>query len=99
MMLLSTVRKVLTAKITRRNNVEISEYVRESQAGFRKGRLTAGGVFYTRCMCERALLGDWDSSAAQLDSSGAFDTVSHGKAIKCLLEAELPICPTLEYWF
>ena len=75
-MLLSVVRKVLTSVITRRTTHHALTYVRESQAGFRPGRSTADGVFYSQSFCERALLGNWSYSAALLDFSGAFDTVN-----------------------
>ena len=80
-MLLSVVRKVLTRIITMRSQQSTTSYVRESQAGFTPGRSTADGVFYTRVMCERALLGDWKYSAALLDFSGAFDTIVREKAL------------------
>lgn len=89
-MLLSTVRKVLTSIVVRRSSSGVKEYVRESQAGFRQGRSTADGVFYTRCMCERALLGDWTYAAALLDFSGAFDTIERKKAMARLTEAGIP---------
>ena len=86
-MLLSVVRKVLTSVITRRTTHHASTYVRESQAGFRAGRSTADGVFYSRSLCERALLGNWSYSAAPLDFSGAFDTVQRKEALERLAEA------------
>ena len=62
-------------------------YVSESQAGFRPGRSTADGVFYSRSLCERALLGNWSYSAAQLDFSGPFDTEQSKEALERLAEA------------
>ena len=59
----------------------------ESQAGFRPGRSTADGVLFTRMMCERALLGDWSYSAALLDFSGAFDTITRQTAVDRLASA------------
>ena len=81
-MLLSVVRKILTSIITRRATDQVDDYVAESQAGFRPGRSTADGIFFTRSMCERALLGNWHYSAALLDFGGAFDTVIRSKALE-----------------
>jgi len=89
-MLLSVVRKVLTSIITKRCEVPIQDYVAETQAGFRPGRSTADGVFYARTMCERALLGNWQYSAAFLDFSGAFDTVIRQTALDRMSTAEIP---------
>jgi len=86
-MLLSIVRKVLTRIITMRTSRSSQAYVRESQAGFKPGRSTADGVFYTRTLCERALLGDWSYSAALLDFSGAFDTIFRDTALTRLSES------------
>ena len=63
-------------------------YVRESQAGFRAGKSTADGVFFTRMMCERSLLGNWTYSAALLDFSGAFDTLIRETALNRLAQAQ-----------
>eukprot|EP00117_Sycon_ciliatum_P006854 scpid36527/ scgid3957/ Retrovirus-related Pol polyprotein LINE-1; Long interspersed element-1; Reverse transcriptase; Endonuclease len=79
--LLSVVRKVLTCILNRRTRTAADSYVRESQAGFRPGRSTADGVFYSRMLCERAMLGDWSYSAALLDFSGAFDTLVRSTAL------------------
>jgi len=87
-MLLSVVRKVLTSILTKRSTEFMQEYVRESQAGFRPNHSTADGVFYTRMLCERSLLGDWSYSGALLDFSGAFDTVIRESALSKMSEAE-----------
>ena len=80
--LLSVVRKVLTCILNRQTRTEAEDsYVRESQAGFRPGRSTADCVFYSRMLCERAMLGDWSYSAALLDFSGAFDTLVRSTAL------------------
>jgi len=93
-MLLSVVRKILTSIITRRATDCIDDYVTESQAGFRPGRSTADGIFFTRSMCERALLGDWQYSAALLDFSGAFDTVIRSTALERMDSAGMSISTT-----
>jgi len=89
-MLLSVIRKVLTSILTNRYTEDVQEYVTESQAGFRPGRSTADGVFYTRSMCERATIGDWSYSAALLDFSGAFDTVIRQEALHRMSAAGAP---------
>eukprot|EP00117_Sycon_ciliatum_P028840 scpid42860/ scgid3590/ LINE-1 reverse transcriptase homolog len=86
-MLLSVIRKVLTRILTQRCTTFVDSFVPESQAGFRPGRSTADGVFFTRMMCERALLGDWSYSAALLDFSGAFDTIIRQTAVDRLASA------------
>eukprot|EP00117_Sycon_ciliatum_P025825 scpid40674/ scgid21348/ LINE-1 reverse transcriptase homolog len=88
-MLLSVVRKVLTSVITKRSTDDITVYVSETQAGFRPGRSTADGVFYTRSLCERALLGNWTYSVTLLDFSGAFDTIIRTTALDRLEEADI----------
>ena len=89
-MLLSVVRKVLTTIIKKRISTNIQQFVDESQAGFRPGRSTANGVFCLWSLCERALLGNWNYSAALLDFSGAFDTVNHGKALDRMAASGIP---------
>ena len=89
-MLLSVVRKVLTTIITKRISTNIQQFVDESQAGFRPGRSTADGVFCVWSLCERALLGNWNYSAALLDFSGAFDTVNRGKALDRMADSGAP---------
>ena len=88
-MLLSVVRKVLTSVITTRCTGFMQTYVREYQAGFRPGHSTTDGVFYTRRLCERAIIGDWNYSGALLDFSGAFDTVIRESAILRMTDANI----------
>ena len=68
--LLSVVRKILTALLTKKITPSMQNYVRDTQSGFRAKHSTADGVFYTRMMCERSLLGVWSYSDASLDFSG-----------------------------
>ena len=89
LLLFSAVRKVLTSVITERSTDDITVYVSETQAGFRPGRSTADGVFYTRSLCERALLGNWTYSVTLLDFSGAFDTIIRTTTLDRLEEADI----------
>ena len=88
-MLLSVVRKVLTSVLTKRSTDDITVCVSETQAGFRPGRSTTDGVFETRSLCERALLGNWTHSVTLLDFSGAFDTIIRTTALDRLEEADI----------
>ena len=88
-MLLSVVCKVLTSVITTRSTGFLQTYVREYQAGFRPGHSTTDGVFYTRSLCERAIIGDWNYSGALLGFSGAFDTVIRESAILRMTDANI----------
>ena len=87
MMLLSVVRKIWTALLTKKITPSMQNYARDTQSGFRPKHSTADGVFYTRMMCERSLLGDWSYSGVPLDFSGAFDTVVRESALERLKES------------
>jgi len=83
--LLSTLRKILSICLIRRINDKIYSKIPNSQAAYRIGRSTTEQVFTFKCLAEKAITSkSYEIIIEMLDMSKAFDTVERGKLFEIL---------------
>ena len=83
--LLSTLRKLLSICMINRIHKKLNSRIPNSQAAYRPGRSTTEHVFSFKCLAEKAITSsNYEIIIEMLDMSKAFDTVDRGKLFQIL---------------